>query len=63
MENIFCDGELKILFLVMLLMLLILNYYKLDDSIKLDYYIQIFKMLLFSDDEEYIFQFFKDLLW
>lgn len=63
MENIFCDGELKILFLVMLLMLLILNYYKLDDSIKLDYYIQIFKMLLFSDDEEYIFYFFKDLLW
>lgn len=62
MDN-FNDGELEILFLVMLLMLLILNFYKLDDSIKLDYYIQIFKMLLFSDDEEYIFQFFKDLLW
>lgn len=62
MDN-FNDGELESLFLVMLLMLLILNFYKLDDSIKLDYYIQIFKMLLFSDDEEYIFQFFKDLLW
>lgn len=38
MDN-FNDGELEILFLVMLLMLLILNFYKLDDSIKLDYYI------------------------
>lgn len=38
MDN-FNDGELESLFLVMLLMLLILNFYKLDDSIKLDYYI------------------------
>lgn len=63
MENIFCDGELKISPLVMLLMLLILNYHKLDDSTKSDYYIQTLKTLLFSDDEEYISHFPKDLSW
>lgn len=63
MENIFCDGELKISPLVMLLMLLILNYHKLDDSTKSDYYIQTLKTLLFSDDEEYESHFPKDLSW
>lgn len=58
-----CEGELKISPLVMLLMLLILNYHKLDDSTKSDYYIQTLKTLLFSDDEEYISHFPKDLSW
>lgn len=59
----YCEGELKISPLVMLLMLLILNYHKLDDSTKSDYYIQTLKTLLFSDDEEYISHFPKDLSW
>lgn len=62
MDN-FNDGELEISPLVMLLMLLILNFHKLDDSTKSDYYIQTLKTLLFSDDVEYISQFPKDLSW
>lgn len=63
MGILYCEGELKISPLVMLLMLLILNYHKLDDSTKSDYYIQSLKTLLFSDDEEYISHFPKDLSW
>lgn len=49
--------------LVMLLMLLILNYHKLGDSIKSLQYLQTLNILLHSDDKEYIYIYHKDLSW